>query len=591
MVNKSHRQIVKGWHPFTDEEIKRYTSKGLWRNLTTSDLLDRNAEIFPDKLAAIDDATQVTWKELQQRSNRIAIHLKRLGVEYGDFFVLQMPNTVEFLYMFFGINKLGAIPVMCIPRHRKMEISYEIGLHEAKGIAVAVSEKFDYVGMVEEMRQDHPYLKILLTIGGKAPLEWRSIEGLTEEEVESEYPEDYLQQFKPDSNDICLALLSGGTTGFPKSIPRTYNDYICGGDYVGRAIGYTDDSISLIMTPAGHGMALVCIIAPALLLGSAVVLSKSTRVKDLLGLMEKHRVTHSMPMPIQLAYFNEAGDMLRDYDLNSLKVLATGAARPELVKWAMDDFGVNFINLFGMSEGPQIFGRWDSPRESQMYSIGRPILIHPDNVTRLVDDDNKEVDPGEIGEMASKGPATFKGYFRNEEENRKSFDEEGFFHTGDLMSVREDGRFAFEGRKKYMIKRGGENIYPEPVEALVMSHPKVQVCAMIGMPDVGLNERLCAFVQPVKGETITLEEVVTYLKEKGMAIFQCPERLEIVTGWPLSSSNKVNIRLLKVFITTKLYQEGVIDKEYGDSYLRLEKVKIDDVLSGEVKIQFTGAPT
>jgi 2,3-dihydroxybenzoate-AMP ligase len=307
--------------------------------------------------------------------------------------------------------------------------------------------------------------------------------------------------------------------------------------------------------------------------------------------MEKHRVTHSMPMPIQLAYFNEAGDMLRDYDLNSLKVLATGAARPELVKWVMDDFGVNFINLFGMSEGPQIFGRWDSPRESQMYSIGRPILIHPDNVTRLVDDDNKEVDPGEIGEMVSKGPATFKGYFRNEEENRKSFDEEGFFHTGDLMSVREDGRFVFEGRKKYMIKRGGENIYPEPVEALVMGHPKVQVCAMIGMPDVALNERLCAFVQPVKGETITLEEIVTYLKEKGMAIFQCPEHLEIVTGWPLSSSNKVNIRLLKVYITTKLYQEGVIDKEYGDSYLRLEKIKIDDVLSGEVKIQFTGALT
>ena len=591
MRSKTHRELVKGWNPFTDEEIKRYVKNGLWRNLTTCDLLDRNAEIFPDKVAVIDDISQVTWRELRYMSNRMAIHLNKLGVEYGDFFVLQMPNTVELMCMFLGLNRLGAIPVMCIPRHRKIEINYELSLHEAKGIAVPSEEKFDHVGMVEEIRPDHPYLKLFLKVGGEAPPGWLSIEQLMKEEVEKEYPEDYLEQFKPEPNDICMQLLSGGTTGVPKAIPRTYNDFICGGEYVGRTLGFTDDSIALIMTPAGHGMALVCIIAPALITGYTIVLSRSTRVNNLCELIQKHRVTHSMPMPIQLAYFKEAEDTLKDYDLSSLKVLAIGAARPELVKWVMDELGVNFLNLFGMSEGPQLYQRWDSPRESQLYTIGKPIVIHPDNITRLVDDDNNEVKQGETGELASRGPATFKGYFRNEEENKKSFDEEGFFHTGDLMSIRQDGRYVFEGRKKYMIKRGGENIYPEAVETLVSNHPKVEVCAMIGMPDVGLNERLCAFVQPVKGETMTLDEIVTYLKEKGLAIFQCPERLEIVSGWPLSTSNKINIRLLKAHITAKLYQEGVIDKEYGNSYLKLEKINIDDVLSGKLQIEFTGAPS
>ena len=142
-----------------------------------------------------------------------------------------------------------------------------------------------------------------------------------------------------------------------------------------------------------------------------------------------------------------------------------------------------------------------------------------------------------------------------------------------------------------MIKRGGENVYPEVVEVLVMSHPKVEYCAMIGMPDIGLGEKLCAFVQPIQGETVTLDEIVTHLKEKGLAIFQCPERLEIVEGWPLSPSNKINRRLLKAYITTRLFEEGAMDKEYGDWYLKLEKLTIDDMVSGTISIEFTGKPS
>ena len=590
MRNKTHRELIKGWNPFTDEEIKRYVSKGFWQNLTICDLLDRNAEILPNKLAAVDDATQVTWKELQYRSKRIAIHLKKLGVKYGDFFVLQMPNTIEFLYMFLGLNRLGAIPIMCVPRHGKIEVNHMVSLHEAKGIAVATRKKFDYVGMVEEIRQGHPYLEILLTVGGETPPGWLSVEQLMKEEVEKDYPEDYLEQFKPDPNDICAELLSGGTTGLPKAIPRTNNDYICDSDYACRAYGSTDESVSLAALPLGHGFPIVCVVGQALLKGNTVVLTKLRKAEDIFEIIERHGVTHLFLVEIQMIYLKEAKELAKAHNLSSLKAIV-GPLRPDLVKWGIQELGVSVINMFGMAEGQQTFGRWDSPEESQMYTIGRPILVHPENVIRLVDDNNKDVQEGEIGEMVTKGPMVFKGYFRNEEENRKAFDEQGFFHSGDLMSVRKDGRFVFEGRKKYMIKRGGENIYPEAVEALLMRHPKIEFCATVGIPDVRLGESLGVFVQPVKGETITLDEIAAHMKEKGMSIFQCPERLEIVNGWPLSPSQKINKRLLKAYITTKLYQEGAIDKEYANSYLKLEKVDVDSILSGEVQIEFAGTPT
>jgi 2,3-dihydroxybenzoate-AMP ligase len=593
MSKKTHRDIVKGWIPYTDEEIERYVSRGIWRNLTSCDLLDRNAELFPDKIGAVDDNSEVTWMELRDRCNRMAIHLKNSGLEYGDLLVLQLTNTLEFLYMFLGLNRIGAIPVMCLPRHRKIEIDYEVGLHEAKGIAVPVGEKYDYVGAVEEIREKHPYLEQFFTAGGEAPPGWSSIEELMKQEVEQKVPEDYFEEFKTDPNDLCMENLTGGTSGVPKGVPWTHNFYVCYSEHCGRALGYTEDSVVLVGTPAGHGVAQVIGICPVLINCATMVLTKKAAAKDLFALIEKHRVTHAPLMGIHLLYFRDAGDLADNFDLSSFKTLALGGQKlsPDLVKWAFEDFGVNLVHLFGMTEGCGIFGRWDSPMESQMYSIGKPILLDPDNMVKLVDDNNKEVERGEVGEMVSKGPLTFKGYFRADEDNKKAFDEQGFFHSGDLMSIREDGRIVVEGRKKYMIKRGGENVYPEVVEVMVSSHPKVESCAMAGMPDVGLGEKLCAFVQPVKGETIALDDIKAHLKEKGLAIFQWPERLEIVDGWPLSSSHKINRGYLKAYITTKLFEEGKIDKEYGDWYLKIDKIVIDDVISGKVKIEFMGTPT
>ena len=226
-----------------------------------------------------------------------------------------------------------------------------------------------------------------------------------------------------------------------------------------------------------------------------------------------------------------------------------------------------------------------------MYTVGFPMFIDPEAVDiRIVNDKNQAVGRGEIGEVVTRGFLNFRGYFRNPEENQKAFDEQGFFHTGDLMSLRPDGRFVVEGRKKDMIIRGGENVYPEAVEDLLIKHPKVLNVAVVGMPDYKLGEKLCAFIQLKQGEPLSFDEVKQFMKDHGIAVFQWPERAEFVEGWPLTPVNKIDKRRLRVYITVKLFEEGVIEKEFGDEYLKSEKITINDVQSSRTKIEFTGTP-
>ena len=594
MARMSHREMIKGWVPYTEEECARYAAKGYWHNLTTCDLLDRNAKNLPDKPAFVDGRTEVTWKQLQQLSDRMAIHFLKLGIKYGDFVVLDLMNVVEVFYILFGLSRIGAIPIMCLPRHRKAEVSYETMHHEATAIIMPVGERFDYTGMVDQFRDDIPHTKVFLTLGGQAPEGWTAVEDLMTQEVEKDYPADYLDQFKPLPDDIYVEHLSGGTTGIPKGIPRTYNDQICQWDYQGRTLGFTDETVPLVALPVLHNAAMVELYGPAIFRGATTVLCKSPRPEQMFALIEKYRVTHILLIPIQMTYWQEALKKNPANDLGSLKMVMGAAekVRPELVKYYLTEMQVQFVNIFGMAEGPLITTRWDNEADVQMHTVGRPIITDPEDVIfRIVDDENKDVQPGEIGEMVSRGPLTFKGYFRAEDENKKAFDANGFMHSGDLMSQRPDGRLVVEGRKKDMIKRAGENVYPNIIEDKIAQMEGVEYCAVVGMPDKVLGEKLCAFVQSSDGQPLTFEDVTAYLKEVGVAVFELPERFEAVQGWPLTAINKINKRLLRAYITAKAVEEGAITKDVGEDYLRKDKLTVDQVLSGAVVIDFTGEPS
>ncbi|RLB03083.1 MAG: hypothetical protein DRG83_07570 [Deltaproteobacteria bacterium] len=592
-AKKRHRDLIKGWYPYTEEECKLYSELGFWKNVVVGDLLELNARRYPDKLAFADGDVEVTWTEVLQRARRIAIHLNRLGLNYGDFFLMDTVNNMYAMDLFLGISLLGAIPIMCLPRHRKLEISHHIQLHESKGIVVPVGQKFDYVGMVEEMKDDYPYLKIFLTQGDEAPEGWTSVKELLDWEIEKEYPPDFLEQFKPDPDDILVEHLSGGTTGVPKGIPRTHNDQICQWDYIGRVFGATDETVFLDMIPVLHNASMVGLYGPAIYRGATTIIGQSPRIFDNFKLIEKYRVTTVMLIPIQLTMWIDGKKKMEKYDLSSLRIVAGAAekVRPELAKWFIDELGVRFVNVFGMAEGPCIITRWDDSEEVSINTIGKPIIIDPVAEFKLVDEENNEVPIGEVGEMISRGPITFKGYFRAEEENKKCFDEEGFLHSGDLMRLREDGRYVVEGRSKDMIKRAGENVYPAKVEDLIYKFDKIAYCAVVGMPDMILGEKLCAFIQPREGETLKPEDIINYLKEVGIAVYELPERIEFVEGWPLTPVNKINKRLLRAHITAKAYEEKAITKERAEEYLKQDKLTLEDILEGKVVIEFTGTPS
>jgi 2,3-dihydroxybenzoate-AMP ligase len=454
---KTHKDIVEGWYPFYEEEIETYVSRKIWHNLTFGDILERNASSIPNKVAIIDDTQEVTWEQLKQRSGRLALHFMKTGLKYGDFTVVVTPNIVEFFYILFGMARIGVIPVMCLPRHRKLEVSHMIRLHEAKAVIVPSEEKFDYVGMIDEIRSECPKVKHFFTVGGHAVKGWISIEELLGQDIEKEYPQNYLERFRPDPNDIVVEQLSGGTTGLPKGIPRTHNEYLCLWESAACRAGMTDESIFLCTTPVAHNMPFSAIYGPMFFRGGTTVITRSTRPEEHFKLIEKHKITNVELVPVVVTYWMEAEDLRKKYDLSSLRVIGCGAqkVKQELVKWCIEELGVYFTNTFGMTEGPHICTRWHNPVEVQCNTVGRPPILDKSLVVKLVDDDNKEVRPGEVGEMIMKGPMTFKGYFRAPEENAKSFDKEGFFHSGDLMSLRPDGRYVVEGRLKHLSRAGG----------------------------------------------------------------------------------------------------------------------------------------
>ena len=185
---KTHKQVIDGWYPYTPEECRTYADRGYWENLTLTDLLERNAANVPDKLAFSDGMIELTWKQTLLRARRMGLHFLRLGIEYGDFVVLSTPNTIHAMDLVFGLNMIGAVPVMCLPRHRSLEIGHHINLHKAKGVAMPVGQKFDYVGMVEDLKADYPHLTVLLTAGDEAPEGWTAVGELANTEIEHEFP-------------------------------------------------------------------------------------------------------------------------------------------------------------------------------------------------------------------------------------------------------------------------------------------------------------------------------------------------------------------------------------------------------------------
>ena len=305
------------------------------------------------------------------------------------------------------------------------------------------------------------------------------------------------------------------------------------------------ESVLLMVLPLAHNLPLACPgIQGFMFHGAKVVLHDNTRPAEMFALIQKHKVTHLKVVPaLLIRLINDPS--VGDYDLSSLKLIQSGGQRmqPEVrAKTRALIPGVFVQENFGMSEGTLMFVRASDAEEVKLETCGRPVCT--DDEVKLLDEDDREVPMGSVGELTVRGPYTLRGYFGVPEYNAKQFTTDGFYRSGDLMRMHPSGNYVVEGRKKDLINRGGEKISAEEVENLILMHAAVQNVACVPMPDANMGEKMCAFVILKRGQSLDLKELVAFLLTKEIAKFKLPERLEILADFPVSTFGKVSKKVL-----------------------------------------------
>jgi len=547
--------MLEGVVRFPQEFAARYRAKGYWEDRSLRDTFAEISARYSDRVAIIDRDREVTYAELDERATRLALNLLDEGLRPLDRVVVQLPNVVEFAYFYFALQKIGCIPIMALPTHRYREISQFVELSGAAAcVAPDRARDFDYTKLIRRIRNAHTNLRLGIILGA-APKGFLSLTELIERK--SARSADDLKSITIDPEDPALFQLSGGTTGVPKLIPRTHNDYVYNSKMAASVTSVGPDKILLDVLPLAHNLPLAC---PGLqgffIHGGKVVLANTTRGEDIFPLIERHRITHVAVVPaLLIRWINDP--LIKKFDLSSLQVIQSGGQRlqPEIRRRAEELISsVTVQENFGMAEGMLMFVRLDDAEAVRMETVGRP--ISPDDEVRLVDEDDNEVAPGEVGEFLARGPYTLRGYYGAPEYNARAFTTDGFYRSGDLMRQHPSGNYIVEGRKKDLINRGGEKISAEEVENLILTHPAVQNVACVPIPDAVLGERMCACVILRKGRSLALPDLVAFLAEQEIAKHKLPERLEIMDDFLLSPFGKVSKKDLTDRIANKLKEEG-----------------------------------
>jgi 2,3-dihydroxybenzoate-AMP ligase len=532
---------LTGVTPFPPDFAARYRSLGYWGDRSLGSVYDELFQTYRDRIAIVAGPESITYTELRERVRRLALNLLELGVRPLDRAVMQLPNIPEFVYVYFAFQLIGAIPIMALAQHRELELDAFVTLTEA-AVHVVPDRlgEFDFAAFALAARQRNPSLRLTLLAGTQAELP-PGVESISELLRRlPRLPESSLDSTPIDADEVCCLQLSGGTTGVPKLIPRTNNDYVYNAKVAAGVNDIRPDDALLVALPIAHNFPLASPgISGFFLRGARAVLSTSSRPADVFPIIERERVTHVELVPALLIRWLADSELSR-HDLSSIRIINTGGQKlQEEVKRRAEAAlpGCIVQEVFGMAEGMLFFPRVTDPRQVRLETVGRPLSA--DDEVRLVDDTGADVAAGDVGELLCRGPYTLRGYYAVPDHNATAFTADGFFKTGDLMRRHPSGNYVVEGRKKDLINRGGEKIGAEDVENLILSHPAVLNASCVPVGDPVLGERMCAFVVLHEGSSLTLGELTAFLGEHGLARYKHPERLEIIGELPMSKFGKV----------------------------------------------------
>ncbi|MFD4631210.1 (2,3-dihydroxybenzoyl)adenylate synthase [Streptomyces sp. NPDC058284] len=532
------------------EFADRYRAAGWWRGETFGQMLRERAAEHPERVAIVDPGgpTPRRWAygELDCRADQLAAGLLARGIGKGDKVVVQLPNIAEFFETVFALFRIGALPVFALPAHRETEIRYFCEFTEA--VAYVIPQElggFDYRGLAAKLIDELPTLKHVFVAEGDAgpfaPLPRTATEPTT-----APAPTPLSPPAPSAPSDLAFLQLSGGSTGVPKLIPRTHDDYIYSLRGSNELCAVDEDSVYLVALPAAHNFPLS---SPgslgALYAGARVVLCPQPSPEVAFPLIEAEGVTITGLVPPLALLWTEAAPATA-YDLSSLEVLLVGGAKfsEEAARRVKPALGCTLQQVFGMAEGLVNYTRLDDSPETIVTTQGRP--ISPDDEIRVVDDEDIDLPTGETGHLLTRGPYTIRGYWKAPEHNARSFTADGFYRTGDVVRLTETGHIVVEGRAKDQINRGGEKIAAEEVENHILAHPSVHDANVVAEPDAYLGERTCAYViLRADAEPLRPAAVRKFVRERGLAAYKVPDRVEFVEAFPQTGVGKISKKALR----------------------------------------------
>jgi non-ribosomal peptide synthetase component E (peptide arylation enzyme) len=518
----------------TPAMIARHTGSGWWGKDTIYGLLSARVAAHPEREAIVDAKRRVTYRELKDGIDRTAAVLKAQGIGRGDVVTVQLPNWIEFAFVFLALELLGAVANKISPDFRSREVSYILKFSKSRAYVCSHSFKgFDYPGMVRALMPDLPDLRFICVVDGAGEDGTVSLAAA----LKTAPPLPERERVPMSADEIFRMAFTSGTTGNPKCVLHSFNTTLPACRILTRDMQASEQDVFLIYLPVGLNWGYLLLVQ-ALLLGARVVLLDRFSGRAALELIEREKVTFIASAPASLIAMLNAPDLDR-YDLASLRVVITGGAScpVETLREFQRRMAGHLIELYGMLEtGYHAYTRLTDDAETVNGTIGRCV----DGMgLRLIDADGRDVPRGEQGEIAADGTSVHLGYYNNPQANAEAFTADGWFRTGDLGVIADAaGNVRIVGRSKEIINRGGKKFFPREVEEILYTHPKVLHAAMVGVADPRLGERNCLCVVPKGGASVTLDEFTDFLRDQ-VATYKLPERLEILDELPFTPTGKI----------------------------------------------------
>ncbi len=524
------------YNRWPDDLAARYREKGYWLDVPMTDILARHKE--NEAIAVIDGDRQISYRELDRLTDNLAAALQRRGLQQRDTALVQLGNVAEFYVTVFALFKLGVASVFALYSHQRTELTaYAAQIEPKLLIADRSHALFADDTFIGALCAAQPSLQqvILRNDGDKEN---------TLEALMAEAAGDY--QLTPTAADeVAFFQLSGGSTGTPKLIPRTHNDYYYSIRASDEICEVTADTRYLIALPAPHNFAMS---SPGSLgvfyAGGQVILAADPSATLCFPLIEKHQVTDTGLVPPAVSLWLQAiQEWGSNKQLASLQRIQVGGAKlgETLAARIQSEIGCQLQQVFGMAEGLVNYTRFGDDEKIVLTTQGRP--ISDDDEVWVADEHGNALPHGTVGRLMTRGPYTFRGYYKSPEHNAASFDANGFYCSGDLIEINPQGYITVQGREKDQINRGGEKIAAEEIENLLQRHPDVIHAALVSMNDELMGEKSCAFIvasQPIKAVALR-----RHLRELGVAEFKLPDRITCVDALPLTPVGKVDKKRLR----------------------------------------------